>query len=423
MGIAVSLVDSMDPADLLGRVSSSDLIQSYRTWAGRWILTVGNELHGDASCNLGVFYAPTAGLTSSSAALLRALTKADVCPPEIVHGVGVDWYPGPLTRARGVFRLLPSQTLRLDSLIVLHRPLLTPMYQRDLAHALVTGLCNVGRLFESYHLPLTGGIDSRTVLAASTAANLKPAIYTFDKPNNTDGDRQIPPKLAAAVGLPHTYVRRQRFSRARQQEFDSHTLGHCVDVDRDYWAFGQWHAMKLRGVILRGGCFGFGRRIYHRIMPDTVAAGGLSVDDLLAIKRNRWLRCPQPIVQKGFSAWLEWTKAHPEDGLDVRDRLFWEQRLGSWLSSIEQGLDLVGAERIHIANSHMVYALLNRVPQELRANGTAQTEIIRRLAPELSEFRFTPPDPVVKKLARRAFLVGKKTVRTISVVWKLRVKK
>jgi len=272
-------------------------------------------------------------------------------------------------------------------------------------------------MYRDYYLPLTGGIDSRTVLAVSMAANLAPVTYTFDKPTNSDGDRLIPPRLAAVVGTPHKYVRRGSFTKARQKEFDAHTLGHCVDIDRDYWSFGQWGALAAHGVILRGGCFELGRRFYHHDIPDTVAAAGLSVDKLLARKQNPWLRGRQPLVRDGFAAWLEWANAHPEDGLDIRDRLYWEQRLGAWLSSIEQGLDLVGVERIHIANSHLIFNLLNQIPQDLRASGVAQREIIRQLVPRLSEFRFNPPDPITKKIVRRSLAVRRKALRTISLLW------
>ena len=95
-----------------------------------------------------------------------------------------------------------------------------------------------------------------------------------------------------------------------------------------------------------------------------------------------------------------------------------EQRHGGWLSSIEQSLDLIDADRFHAGNSHYFYALVLQIPEQIRLSkqSSQQHELIRRMAPELHKYPINPPDPVslygrilgkLKSLAKLA--VGKRT--------------
>jgi hypothetical protein len=392
-----------NPSEVIGSTTSHALPAQYATWAGRWVLLLGDTLHLDASGNLGVFYTMAGGgLISSSPALLSELENLPAEKHQLVHAFGVDWYTGPLTRIKRVSRLLPSQILHLSRQQVQSRPLLMKVETNDvadsLARALITAMINLQSVTDRFYLPLTAGLDSRTVLAAARAAGISPITYTFNKPGISQADRELPPQLAENLGLDHHLLERGRYSANRRALFDAHSAAHCVDIDRKYYAHGQWQEWADDGIILRGGCFEFGRNYYDSELPQGFSESATALHH--ALGRNWWAKS-QPLVQQGLAKWLAWAGANPESRLDFRDRLYLEQRLGGWLSSIEQALDITGTERIHTANSTLVYSLLNIVPRDERASGKLQKEVIRRLCPALAEFPYNAPDSRLHQLRRK----------------------
>ena len=89
-------------------------------------------------------------------------------------------------------------------------------------------------------LPLTGGHDSRTLLATAVAAGVHVEAYTLELERIASADRDLPPRLAAAVGVPHRYIRPARPPDPRRLAlWDEHTAGHAVDADRELFAKGQ----------------------------------------------------------------------------------------------------------------------------------------------------------------------------------------
>ena len=168
-------------------------------WSGRWVLIRDGILTLDACGTLGVFFAD--GWVSSSPALLAGEREAP-----LVEEPGVmNWYPPPRSGKWGVSRLLPSQTLDLRTFRLGRRPLLTDP-PADPAQLLVDA---ASRLAGPLWLPLTGGVDSRTLLAVAAAAGLDVTTYTFVGVPVPEADRNLPPRLAAAVGFRHRQIRWQ----------------------------------------------------------------------------------------------------------------------------------------------------------------------------------------------------------------------
>jgi hypothetical protein len=196
----------------------------------------------------------------------------------------------------------------------------------------------------------------------------------------------------------HRFVARGARSEANARLWDQHTAHQSPGVDRDYVADGQWAALPGAGFVLRGGVFGVGRCIYWPRLPDRPppdAARALATR--LKVDRHEHDRG----LERGLSDWVDWLAEAPEPGLDWRDRLYWEQRVGGWLADIEQGLDLVAHERSHLANCRQTLTALVGFAAEDRAAGGHQRSLIERLAPELLRWPINPPDPVWRRVAAR----------------------
>lgn len=406
IGLAVHLAqEGLTPAGQITRSAAAEIPGHAREWGGRWVLIVDGRLHLDASGNLGVVHtARGEGLVSSSTALVAELAGIAHGRQEIVHGLGIDWYPG--TRVDAIRRLVPGQTIDLATLQVGAPPavpgsrvpsLSVAAAAERLADALAAGLRNLAANRERLYLPLTGGLDSRTLLAACVHAQVPAVTYTFDKPLLAHADRYLPPRLASIAKLEHRFIARGRFSRARSGAFARHTFGQCVDADRKYHAYGQWEGWAQDGIILRGGCFEFGRAFYD---DDLAATAPHSADEVHDRLGPRWLAGAQPAVRAGLERWVAWQREHPLPGLDWRDRFYLEQRLGCWLADIEQALDLTGTRRVHLANAATVFEALNAVDRPSRQRGEVQKAAIARLAPELLTLPFNPADRRVVRAAR-----------------------
>jgi hypothetical protein len=419
LGVALqSDPDAPAPLQQLADNDKSTPLDVYRSWSGRWILISDSEIHLDACGLMGCFYrtihhGPKADLwASSSPALIVALPGRKRIPhaaAKIHPGKGMDWYPPPGSGFAGVNKLLPTQILSLAAATerrVLPRPPLVDVrkpktYDEALAalqRNLVTSLSRLRERAEGIWLPLTSGLDSRLILAAATQADLQLTTFTQRYPLMESGDRQLPPLLARAAGYDHRELRPGRFSRSRQALFDAHTAGHCVDGDRRFFAHGQWEMIPTPALILRGGVFELGRCYFHRKFPEPES--GDLFESIAARFHFDEFHPTSSAHFAGIADWVEWMAGTSHTGLDWRDRLYLEQRIAGWVSSIEQALDLTAYERVYIANCHTYLATVLTLPEAARRDSQHHVDLISRMAPQLLRFPFNPADGRLA-LARR----------------------
>jgi len=248
-------------------------------------------------------------------------------------------------------------------------------------------------------VPLSGGYDSRLVLAAANAAGLNCHAFTHVKPARiwSHADRTLPPKLAAAIGIPHSFLYPTRRATAdRYRAIHQHTSGEMKDRDREFIARGQWDQVPRDAVVLRGGAFEVGRARYWKRLPvrhpDNPSAHAETIVQGLA---------QSPVLTPMFMRWTEWTALHPDLDIDWRDRLYLEGRLGGWLAIVEQALDLVPVERLVIANCRALFRALLAVPPATRAANDHHRALIKTLCPPLAELPFNPTDPRAYRIVRR----------------------
>jgi hypothetical protein len=144
--------------------------------------------------------------------------------------------------------------------------------------------------------------------------------------------------------------------------------------------------------------FEIGRCFYHRKFPHPV-------DDLFVAIANRFhfgeFHASSFAHLSGIAEWIDWISRTPVPGLDWRDRLYLEQRIGGWVSSIEQALDLTPYERAYIANSHAYMTTALSLPEDTRRSAGHHIALIHRMAPDLLDFPFNPGDHRKIVLARR----------------------
>jgi len=248
---------------------------------------------------------------------------------------------------------------------------------------------------EPLWLPLSAGRDSRVLLAAVHAAGVPAVAYTFARAGMDRADRDLPPRLAAAVGLPHRLIDAPGgVDPARLELFDRHSAGRCVDVDRSYFARGQLDRVPAGAIELGGGVFEAGRCYYHAKLPESPGA------DPAATARAVLAALPS-VCPDGVRRWAEWLHATPDEPLDWRDRFYIEQRSAGWLAAIGQARDLSASTKVHVASCAAYLAETLALPIDVRRAGHHHGALVRRLAPELAAFPFNPPPSLAARLQRR----------------------
>ena len=394
--------DQPAPLEVLSRPSFDR--SDTDSWAGRWGIIKGDLVASDVSALLGLVYGETQqGACVSSSLALLALLNGDEDIPEhaAMKGWGLDWMPPPLTILPGVRRLLPGQTLRLEQGAVTLGPrapgLLAAQLTADeataaFADALVQGL----RGFASgYLLPLTAGLDSRTVLAALHVAGKPFVAFTHQHKAMSHGDRTIPAKLARRSGFEHRAVNDGAYVREAEGAIDAHSHGQ-LHQNRHFFAHDHYAALEAHRTwtMLPGGCFEVGRCFYWPYLPETLPA---DADDAVeAIIAGLNAREAAPILRDGLRAWLLdlRSRAAAAGDADWRDTFYLEQRLAGWLATTEQATDLNGIRKLHIANSRYIFELMLALPPEQRRAGTIQRGAIERLTPNLLHLPVNPRPPI-----------------------------
>jgi len=426
LGIAFS-VKGPSCADGIRRASRVDP-SVYEDWLGRWVLIADDEVHPDAGATLSVFYSAESAsggpVVSSSAALaLEAGGGSGTLTVPVTHSALLDWVPGPASGFAGLARLLPTAVLRFETDTEALRPVAIPRQHlrtdvhgndedaitEELRERLIAGIQAAATRFDTLLVPLTSGQDSRLILAAALAAGVEPTTYTFHKDRVQHGevitlaDSTVPRRMADSRGIRHLYVRPQEKNARAESIMSVHTAGRFDGVDRHYIANGQWASLPADALVLRGGLFELGRhRLAFRFDSEIAHAPERWVEAILAGFRVALFNPNVAPVRRMLEDWVDWVRRAEMPGLDLVDRFYLDQRVGCWLGDIEQALDLVQPERIHVANSSRTLSLLLSQPLEVRQEKGHQVRLIEALSPQLAAFPYNRRDPMLRILARRA---------------------
>lgn len=381
--------------------------------AGRFVRLDWPCVTTDPAALLGVFHGrvgDAVALGSSPGLVMLALTGEvppfDVADP-LDHRGAINFVPAPGSRWRPVRRLHCDQAFDLAAGAVAHaghgiRPLGGFSVAVETAAEELVGFARelAARTPGRIVLPLTAGLDSRTVAAAFLAAGIRFETTTQRYTGKASTDVRIAAAISRRFGLRHQIV-----TLAAPPDPDAgallatHVSGAFLDWEITHLFPGRAYRYLGEGdAMIVAGCFELGRQYYARQFGelDFAAASGAAI----------WERrsgAPGPPGLTGFlDAWRDWRGAHP-DGLDWVNAFYLDQRLGAWRAEIEHGYDLLPMTSLHPANNAAVLSALVTPEPADQAAGRLQQALIARLAPALARFPLNPPTLVqrLRRLKRR----------------------
>jgi len=406
-----SPIDELEQLLLKTKIQPEDVYQMEQTWCGRYVLIVENNIYLDTTGMLGIFYSDIA--LSSSYSILCDVLGIKKKYPDKSFGIGLGFQPGIFTMHKKIKRLLPSQVYNYVEKTLLYRQLLpefdSSLYSKEqimemFVQSFKCSLQNMRTTIDGeLWLSLTGGHDSRTLMALLEYAQIPYKCFTLDVTNMSSGDKSLPKKLAESTGKPFIFLKRYpwKFSAHKMKEYLTHSNGFAKDQDALSYSFGQYQKLVQNHkniIILRGQIW----EIFVKYFRDFCD----SQDDLdiNLIKKNRPPIRNDLYALKSLIHYIQYIRKNKEPQLVETNRYYWEIRDGCWLSSIEQSCDIMNhITFLQPCNSRYFLTLLKILAAEEiePLSKLHQEKIIQRCCPKLNLITFDNSYPNKKNFKDR----------------------
>ena len=404
------------------------LIEQTARFGGRWILLYEDgkniSLVNDATGLRQVFY--TAGLgkeniwCASQPRIIADLLKLQVdgdasdfisyllsCASQGTGEPMQRWWPGTGSPYKEIKHLIPNHYLDINtgcsyrfwpSKEFDNIPLKVAVEE---ASATLQGMMlSASNHFDELTLLITGGMDSRLLLAASRTLADKISYITVDSTYVPSADISIPASVLSGVGLKHNVaVSNSRPSTEFREVYEQHSmLAHDPTMA---YAEALLPYLARKRVAVTGHDAGVFRNFY-RLPKFASSIRKLTPEMITRLARQME---NHPFAIHSFGEWLE--GLNDTYNYNVLDLLYWEQRSSNWLADWLLGYDLVWKDCVLPLNSrHLLNAMLSVDEKYRKKKGSTtilHTELILKLWPAVLR-----PDlaaekaPLIKRLKRKA---------------------
>ena len=384
-----------------GRTTIEDVYHEEKTWCGRYVLIVNDWLFLDFCGTLGVFYSDNMRLSSSYRILCEQIGTEVIYPDTLGEGL-MNFVPGPLTPSGLVKRLLPSEIINVKTGEKQIRPLnpdgvweAENNQERinELEKYFTCSLKNMAKHFPDsvFWLALTGGKDSRTLLALLESSGIDYKAFTCWHERISEADLILPPKLAKAVGMPYKFIERRKdnYTPCRADEYRRHTGGMADDADKPMYVYGQYQELDpnhqvilLRSAIWPCSC----NRLKDKFSRKEILQMDKYFDTTKVFPNAK----KHELYCKALRLWEDLVNHDAiNKGINLWDRLMIEERHGAWLSSIEQGFDLMeGIISVECCNSRRFFSILTGFSDKDKKRKKHQMKIVKQICTTLSKYRY-----------------------------------
>ena len=363
-------------------------------FGGRWMVVVDDgrsTFVGQDTFGLRwVLYGPDGWCSGSEVALRRhAGAVSDPEAAAFAARVQPKTWPGDTTALTGVRRLLPSQVLDLGRGEPVTVPLTAgvPVPERPeaaldaIARSMAGTMAAAVRRFPLVML-LTGGADSRSMLAACRGLTDRIRFVTIDNPAiaGSDADAKVASVLADVLGLDHHVVRAtDRPSPSFAALADAH-----AGSQPPLWAANN-EAVATVVPANAVGVTGHTGEVWRGTLNVQIAPGGVpDADWFLALRRLTG----EPFAETSLRSWFA---AADRNELPVIGRVLWDLDYSARNSAWVDATDLIWADYLSPMGSRAATTAVMALPEHYRDAGPVlMEELSRRLWPEALEASVLP---------------------------------
>ena len=419
----IGLAFSIHPDYPVGRETPYPLEEQIRMWGGRFIVYQRGRIYTDATKSLGIFYLVNgrhqkeSRVISSSVHLLTELYHLErrnefelsFEPREIAS----DFYPGPCTPFVEIRRLMQYEKIDFLSEDFVSEEGIewNPVYRSWTAEKLSEQLIQyetymmreVNKEYKNVYVPLTGGWDSRCVAAICKKAQIPFSTYTELRTKETHkagfskGDRELPKLLADIWNVKWELCKPDVIDDNKFKEIIKHSMGMVRNTNLYSYAYDQYPVDKNNGIILHGAVWGVSREFYGNSISG-------ECNSIRGQERNlrSWmgeLLSESDVHRESIQTWMQDIHTYGLGGMKWTERFHLDQRLGCWMSDLNQALDLVKLDRVSPANNYEVLSILMAYSEKLRKKGEHQKMIIHICTPEVDNIPVNPK-PIGKRIEK-----------------------
>lgn len=411
-GAAVQILSAAPEAPVIRIGHAFNLDASGETGAGRFALLKWPEIFSDVGVLQSLYHGARGALQVVASCPEVAARALGGLPPLIGaapldHRSPFNYIPAPGAPYQGLRKLLHDQKIDLAEFRVSHH--LSPIGRLASHEAALGVLVDELRQFTeelraripgTVYLPLTAGLDSRTIAAAFLACGLPFETVTLDYCGKPCSDVTIARAISRRLGVRHRTIRLDPPCPETAARFAEHTAGVFLDWDHTHIVPGDgYRYLGPDDAMIVGSCFEIGRQLTGETRFkgfDFADATGLEV----------WMARAGQVAPPAYAAlldeWIAWRRAHPLD-MDFAAAFYLDQRIGGWRAGLEQGYDLLPGISLCPANNPKIYSAMITPSLSDQREGRLQREAIGFLAPELLGFPINPVPLRVRarKLRRR----------------------
>ena len=334
-----------------------DVPQHTTSFGGRWILFIssGTDTYAISDpCGLrSIFYGIIQGnklwCGSTPTVLSKELNvgiseniKESFLNSSYVKEDGEYWWPGDRTAFENIFRVLPNHILCLNTRTINRfwpisaRKNVPVKVAVEQASFLLKGLLNAASFRYNLAITITGGIDSRTIFAASKNIADKVyyhsmLIYNLVKESS---DISIPSTLLSKLGYEHHIL---DCSKTDSDELFHYIYEQSAGPSHLSWekmAYGLHQYYPQSHVCVKGNISEVARCFYHNYHhPKNVSTNYLAKK--VGMQNNAF-------AANAFETWLNEVKnVSLQMDYKILDIFYWEQRCGSWQATNQAEWDVV----------------------------------------------------------------------------------
>ncbi|MDM9631143.1 hypothetical protein [Robiginitalea aurantiaca] len=368
-------------------------------WAGRWCLIGKDQIFSDASNLICLVYDKSCSYLASSPVLLNSLLNKKSPDYDLQGKYYHNWFIVPGTAYSNIFKMFPGEkAIRLKNSWGIRYRQLELNYRfdsyEDLYNDLSESFLNevsylVLKLKLKPLVALSGGYDSRLILAIASTVKKDVRSYTHVFPSMKISDYKIP----KAISSENLFIKPSVFKKNLQTLFDQHSGIHARDADRFFFSHQQWQSFNENQVCLRGGILELAgessAHLYERL-PDLKFQ---NEEDTRIF--NYALSDFRNFQIQATKKYATYCSNHPLR-THFHKKYYLDQRIGGWLSYIEQSLTLAKPLSHNLGNSIYQINLMKSIPSNMMSVKGFHLDFIRRNAPSLLNFPFNSSSKVDK---------------------------